>query len=144
MCTNASYWSDLNWIIILSVNKKVVGISMFTTLSMVYSGYVGEYKCSVIGPCLLLCPWFLCRLRRRAQVYCNRSMFTTLSMALTIQIIYIGTTFIYDVELEANFNSVWVGSAVSKTAVLKKCSIKNRSTPKTQSQKPQYTKTAVS
>ena len=56
--------------------------SRFTSLSMVFRspGYVGECKCTVGGLGLLVCLWFLPRLRRRVQVYCRRSRFTSLSM----------------------------------------------------------------
>ena len=42
-------------------------------------GYVGEYRCTVIDLCLLLYLQFLSRLRRRIQVYCDQSLFATLS-----------------------------------------------------------------
>ena len=42
-------------------------------------GYVGEYKCTVVGLCLLVCLQVFPRLCRLLQVYCSRSMFTSLS-----------------------------------------------------------------
>ena len=64
--------------------------SLFTTLSMVSPGYLGEYKCTVIGLRLLLI-YGLSRLRRRIQVYCYMSLFTTSDRSL-ITILSMATT----------------------------------------------------
>ena len=56
-CTTASYWSDRNGII-RSSNTKVV--SNLAVRSYSFSpGYVGKYKCPVIGLCLLVCLWWV-------------------------------------------------------------------------------------
>ena len=88
LCTNASYWFVRNGII---ETKIAIGsdhlpvrwhLHFAPLLCRSYrfsKGYIGEYKCTVIGLCLLFCLQFFSRLRRRIQVYCYRYLFTNLS-----------------------------------------------------------------
>ena len=88
LCTNASYWFERNG---MMETKIAIGsdhlpvrwhLHFVTLLCRSYrfsQGYIGEYKCIVIGLCLLVHLQFLSRLHRRIQVYCYWSLFTSSS-----------------------------------------------------------------
>ena len=66
---------------ILQTNTIVLYLTtVYYFIYGLYHGYLGEYNCTVIEICLLLYLWFISRLPRRIQLYCNRTLFTTLSM----------------------------------------------------------------
>ena len=69
----------------------VIGLGLLLFLQFLHRLHRGGYKCTVISLGLLLCLQFLYRLRRRVQVYCNQSRFTTLS-AVSPQATQAGTS----------------------------------------------------
>ena len=101
LCTTASYCLEHNGIIYTTISTDSNFLparwhqyfeTLFQSVHRSYRlsrGYVGEYKCTVIGLCFQLYLWILYKLRGRIQVYCDRSLFTTLSM-VALQASYIG------------------------------------------------------
>ena len=67
-------------------------VSVYYFIYDVFPCYVDEYKLSVIGRCLLFYLWS--RLLGRIQVFCDRSLFTTLSM---VQATYTNTSVLWSV-----------------------------------------------